>query len=146
RGYRMSLRRSMVLAEKPTPPRNLRQVETLQVFGVKASYMEKFREWIIEEVPEALEKQVWDLPVIKTLPARKLKVIRVKEEIEGLKVKGEDAFRRLGPLVVLRPPDPTAPGDVWLRHHPARLNWLPRIRGVAGQNRKITAAVGEAAE
>jgi len=64
----MSLRRSSVLSVKPTPPKNLRQVETLQVFGVKATYMNTFRDWIFSEVPEAMDKQIWDLPVVKTLP------------------------------------------------------------------------------
>ena len=146
RGYRMSLRRSSALADKPQPPRNLRQVETLQVFGIKASYMNTFRDWIFSEVPEAVEKQIWDLPVVKTLPQRKLKTIRLKEEIEGEKVERGQAFRRLGPLVQLRPPHGTAPEDAWLRNHCTRLNWLPRIRGIAGADRQITAAIGDAGE
>lgn len=146
RGYRMSLRRSSVLAEKPAPPRNLRQVETLQVFGVKADYMKKFRDWIYSEVPEAQERQVWDLPVVKTLPERKLKTLRLRATIDGETVERGQAFRKLGPLVRLRPPHETAPEDAWLRHHRTRLNWLPRIRGIAGANQQITAAVGQAAD
>lgn len=143
RGYRMSLRRSSVLTEKPTPPRNLRQVETLQVFGVKATYMNQFKDWIFSEVPEAQGREVWDLPAVKTLPRRKLKTLRLKEEIEGEKVERGQAFRRLGPLVRLRPPDATAPEDAWIRDHPTRLNWLPRIRGLAGADRQITATIGQ---
>lgn len=144
RGYKMSLRRSSVLAEKPAPPKNLRQVETLQVFGVKATYMNTFKDWIFSEIPEAQDRQVWDLPVFKTLPERKLKTLRLKEEIEGVKVERGQAFRKLGPLVRLRPPHDTASADAWLRHHRTRLNWLPRVQGLAGQNRQITAAIGEA--
>lgn len=146
RGYRMSLRRSSVLADKPTPPRNLRQVETLQVFGVKASYMNTFRDWIFSEVPEAMEKQVWDLAVVKTLPERKLKTLKLKDVIDGVQVERGSAFRKLGPLVQLRPPHETAPADAWLRSHQTRLNWLPRIRGIAGADRQITASIGEAGE
>ena len=146
RGYRMSLRRSSVLAEKPTPPKNLRQVETLQVFGVKATYMNTFRDWIFSEVPEAMEKQIWDLPVVKTLPQRKLKTLRLKDVIDGVQVERGSAFRRLGPLVRLRPPQETTPEDAWLRSHKTRLNWLPRIRGIAGADRQITAAIGEVGE
>jgi hypothetical protein len=135
RGYRTGLRRSSVLAEKPPPPKNLRQVETLQVFGVKASYMSQFRDWIFSEVPEAQEKQVWDLPVVKTLPERKLKTLRLRSEIDGEAVERGQAFRKLGPLVRLRPPHETAPEDAWLRQHRTRLNWLPRIRGIAGETR-----------
>lgn len=151
RGYRMSLRRSSVLAEKPPTPRNLRQVETLQVFGVKASYMNQFRDWIFSEVPEAQEKQVWDLPVVQTLPERKLKTLCLRNEIEGEAVERGQAFRRLGPLVRLRPPHETAPEDSWLRQHRTRLNWLPRIRGFAGETRtasngtqaSVSSAIGE---
>jgi hypothetical protein len=146
RGYRMSLRRSSVLADKPAVPKNLRQVETLQVFGVKASYMNTFRDWIFSEVPEAQEKQVWDLPVVKTLPDRKLKTLRLRSEIEGETVKWGQAFRKLGPLVRLRPPHETSGEDAWLRQHRTRLNWLPRIRGIAAANQTITAAIGEATD
>ncbi|MBL9000782.1 MAG: DEAD/DEAH box helicase family protein [Phycisphaerae bacterium] len=146
RGYRMSLRRSSVLAEKPPAPKNLRQVETLQVFGVKATYMNTFRDWIFSEVPEAQEKQVWDLPVVKTLPERKLKTLRLRAEIDGETVERGQAFRRLGPLVRLRPLHETAPEDAWLRHHRTKLNWLPRIRGIAGASGQITAAIGQAAD
>lgn len=146
RGYRMSLRRSSVLADKPAPPRNLRQVETLQVFGVKATYMNTFRDWIFSEVPEAQEKQVWDIPVVRTLPERKLKTLRLRAEIDGETVERGQAFRKLGPLVRLRPPHETAPEDAWLRHHRTKLNWLPRIRGIAGANQQITAAIGQAAD
>ncbi len=146
RGCQMSLRRSSVLTQKPSPPKNLRQVEVLQVFGIKANYMNTFRDWIFSEVPEAMEKQVWDLPVVKTLPQRKLKTLQLKEEIDGEKVERGQAFRRLGPLVRLRPPHSTTSDDAWLRSHRTRLNWLPRIRGIAGADRQITAAVGEAGE
>lgn len=146
RGYRMSLRRSSVLSEKPPVPRNLRQVEALQVFGVKASYMNTFRDWIFSEVPEAQEKQVWDLPVVKTLPERKLKTLRLRDEIDGVKVERGQAFRSLGPLVRLRAPHETAPDDAWLRQHRTRLNWLPRIRGIAGASGQITAAIGQTVE
>jgi hypothetical protein len=141
RGYRMSLRRSSVLAHKPSPPKNLRQVETLQVFGVKASYMNQFRDWIFSEVPEAQEKQVWDLAVVETLPDRKLKTLRLCDKIEGETVERGQAFRKLGPLVRLRPPRETAPEDAWLRQHRTRLNWLPRIRGISGETRVMASGV-----
>lgn len=146
RGYRMSLRRSSVLAVKPPTPADLRHVETLQVFGVKASYMNQFRDWIFSEVPEAQDKQVWDLPVVKKQPWPRLKTLRLRDEIDGVKVDRGQAFRKLGPLVMLRPPHETSHGDAWLRKHRTRLNWLPRIRAIAGENRRITGAVGEAGD
>ena len=131
RGYQMGLRRSSVLTKKPPEPKNLRQVETLQVFGVKATYLSQFRDWIYSEVPEAIERQVWTLPVVKTLPDRKLRTIRIKEEIDGVKIERGQAFRRLGPIVKLRPPSLDRKDD-WLRKYPTRLNWLPKVRGLVG--------------
>ncbi len=146
RGYQMSLRRSSVLAQTPLKPKNLRQVETLQVFGVKATYMNQFRDWIFSEVPEAQEKQVWELPVVETRPERTLRTLKLKDEIDGVRVERGQAFRRLGPLVLLRPPHKTNAEDAWLRRHKTRLNWLPRIRGLTAQNRRVTAAIGEKTE
>ena len=146
RGYGMSLRRSSVLSNKPQPPRNLRLVETLHVFGVKASYMSQFRDWISSEVPEAQDRQVWDLPVVRNLPDRKLRTLQLRETIEGEKVERGQAFRRLGPLVMLRPPDATASRDAWLRTHRTRLNWLPRIRGISGTEKTITADIADAGD
>ncbi len=44
---------------------------TLQVFGVKATCMNQFKDWIFCEVPEAQGREVWDLPAVKTLPKRR---------------------------------------------------------------------------
>lgn len=144
RGYRMSLRRSSVLTQKPPTPKNLRQAETLQVFGIKASYMNTFRDWIFNEVPEAQERMVWDLPVAKTIPERRLRTLRLRETIDGVQVERGQAFRRLGPIVKLRPPSETAAEDTWLISNPTRLNWLPRIRGIVGTQRNITSSLGDA--
>lgn len=147
RGHRMSLRRSSVLVNLPDKPNGLRQVETLQVFGVKADYMATFKDWIYSEVPEAEDRQIWDLPTIKSLPpGRKLKTLRLREEIEGEKIERGQAFRRLGPLVRLRPPDPVNPTDEWLRQSPVRANWMPRIQGLVGANRDVTTDFTEATE
>jgi len=94
RGYGMSLRRSSAQSgrpEVPSPPQHIREVETLQVFGVKADYMARFRDWVQEEVPEAIERHVWELPVVTTLPQpprRPLRTLRLREEIDGREVDG----------------------------------------------------------
>ncbi len=142
RGYKMSLRRSYMLAQKPNPPKGLRQAETLQVFGIQANYINQFRDWIFSEVPEAQERQVWDLPVVKTLPKHKLRTLQIKNEIEGVQVERGQAFRKLGPLVRLRPPSSDSKDD-WIRAHPTRLNWLPRVRGIKGEDKEITGALAQ---
>ena len=143
RGYKMSLRRSYVLAQKPNPPKGLRQAETLQVFGIRADYIKKFRDWIFSEVPETQERQVWDLPVVKTLPEHKLRTLQIKNEIDGVLVDRGQAFRKLGPLVRLRPPSETNLADDWIRAHPTRLNWLPKIQGIRAEDKEITGKLAE---
>ena len=55
KGYNFSLKRSTGLDEYQKPnnikilKKYLRQLETLQIFGVKADYMEKFKEFLEEE-------------------------------------------------------------------------------------------------
>lgn len=145
RGYQGCMRRSSVIAEKPdSSPKHLRVLETLQVFGVKASYIGKFRDWIRDEVPEALDKEVWTLPVYRTLPDHKLKTIRLKDTIDGVQVKWRKAFDQLGPIVVLRPPNPEAnKRERWLVKNRVRLNWLPKVQGIVGSDRQITTSVGD---
>lgn len=105
--------------------------------------MKTFKDWIFSEVPEAMEKQIWDLPIIKTLPARKLKTLDITKKIDGVEVDRGNAFRQVGPLVCLRPPHETASEDAWLRSHRTRLNWLPRIGGIASADRQILAAIAD---
>lgn len=145
RGYQGCMRRSSVIAEKPAViPKHLRVLETLQVFGVKASYIGKFRDWIRDEVPEALDKQIWTLPVYRTLPDHKLKTIRLRDTIDGVLVKGRKAFDQIGPIVVLRPPNPGAnKRERWLVKNPVRINWLPKVQGIVGSDRQITTSVGD---
>ena len=143
RGYKMSLRRSYMLAQKPNPPKGLRQAETLQVFGIRANYMNQFKQWIFSEVPEAQERQVWELPIVKTLPKHRLRTLQIMNKIDGEKVERGQAFRKLGPLVRLRPPSRTDPKDNWICAHPTRLNWLPKIRGIKGEDKEITRKLAE---
>ena len=46
------------------------------------------------------------LPIIKNLGTRPLKTIRLKKEINGVSTEFGDAFRKLGPVPTVSPPDP----------------------------------------
>ena len=144
RGYGGSLRRSGALTGLPEPrPRHLRVLETLQVTGVKASYMDTFRSWLRAEVPGAVDRRVWELPVVRTVPDRpRLKTLRLAEKIDGVRVEGRSAFDRLGPVVALRPPDPGDGRDARLLRSKVVLNWMPRVRGVAAEDLKLSEDVG----
>ncbi|MEI7676197.1 MAG: DEAD/DEAH box helicase family protein [Bacteroidales bacterium] len=88
-GYEFSLKRSQGLDEYQKPAnlkdirKHLRPLETLQIFGVKANYMEKFKE-LLEE--EGLPANTGDWVTISVPTVRKedylaseLKLIQVKE-------------------------------------------------------------------
>lgn len=67
----------------------VRTLESLNIFGIKAQYMEKFQEYLSEEgLPTGSDRIDITLPIIKKLPVKtKLKVIRLKEGLEFKKNK-----------------------------------------------------------
>ncbi|MBV2225640.1 MAG: DEAD/DEAH box helicase family protein [Sphingobacterium mizutaii] len=96
KGYNFSLKRSTGLDEYQRPEnikilkKYLRQLETLQIFGVKADYMEKFKEFLEEEgLPT--NDSAWitiKVPTIQKeiVQQNKLKLIAVKDS-ENFKQK-----------------------------------------------------------
>lgn len=85
KGYKMSLKRSTSLDLSLRPefiPSILPVLETLNIFGIRADYMQQFREYLEEEgMPSEndYEKLTIDiLPTIENLSERKLKYLREK--------------------------------------------------------------------
>lgn len=86
KGYQFSLKRSEGLDPyiKPdTIPNFLRQLETLNIFGIRADYMQQFKEYLEEEgLPpnddSMVEIKVPVLPTIK-LDDKKLKIVQVED-------------------------------------------------------------------
>lgn len=112
KGHEMSLKRSSALILHPAPPKSLRFLETLNVFGIRADYMNQFKEMLEEEgVPPVDAEDVFELPVIPTLPSVKLKVVDVPKDVD---------FKRQGPKPTLETPFPGLP--------PVSLNWYPKIQ------------------
>lgn len=62
-GKDRSLKRSSALEDVDNPPDSLPLVETLQVFGVRADYMEKFREYLEEEGIDTETRTTVTVPV-----------------------------------------------------------------------------------
>lgn len=144
RGKDASLKRSSELPEaSTTAPPYIRHLETLQVFGVRANYMAHFRE-ILQDEGVAVELRRVTVPVEIREPEVSLKVPRVTE-----RVAGDDpatAFRRRGPVLVLRPPQPIGPPedragdasrrsireqtDEYLRRRRILVDWYPRIQAL----------------
>jgi hypothetical protein len=141
KGVRMSLKRSSraPLPSGLKPPKHIELLETLHIFGIRADYMAQFRDFLEEEgLPTNEDRIEFILPVIRNLGTRPLKTIRLKKQINGVSTEFGDAFRKLGPVPTVHPPDPAnEPATAYLQKNQVVLNWYPKIQvmksvGVAG--------------
>jgi len=99
KGYGMSLKRSsFYIKDNPSVkvPQHISILETLNIFGVRADYMNQFREYLKDEgVPADKEPPyVIKLPVIRN---KKYK----KSQILTLKVRGDLNYKKHGPKPTL---------------------------------------------
>lgn len=84
KGFQFSLKRSSALDSSYNPgslPRGLRSLETLNIFGVRADYMDAFRKYLEDDGLPANEDNFTriDIPTVNLLGDRKLKVVRIKD-------------------------------------------------------------------
>ena len=84
KGFQYSLKRSSALdgSYNPGPiPKGLRSIETLNIFGVRADYMDTFRKYLEDEGLPANEDSYTTvkIPTVNLLGDKKLKVVRLKE-------------------------------------------------------------------
>lgn len=141
KGYGSSLKRSgkAQLPDDIERPKHIGVLETLSIFGIRADYMAQFRDFLEEEgLPVNDDRIEFMLPIIKNLGTQKLKMIRLKNTINGVSTEFGDAFRRLGPIPTLSKPDPAKEeATAYLQKNLVVLNWYPKIQamksgGVAG--------------
>ncbi len=128
KGFWMSLKRSSraTLPEGVERPKHIDTLETLHIFGIRADYMAQFRDFLEEEgLPTNEERIELVLPIIKNLGTKKLKTIRLKKEINGVRTEFGDAFRKLGPVPTLALPVPD-----YLQKNHVVLNWYPKIQAM----------------
>ncbi len=134
KGVGMSLKRSAraTLPEGLERPKHIDTLETLHIFGIRADYMAQFRDFLEEEgLPTNDERVEFILPIIKNLGSRPLKTIRLKKEINGVSTVFGDAFRKLGPIPTVKPPEPARePSTVYLQKNQVVLNWYPKIQAM----------------
>ena len=134
KGYNMSLMRSgkTQLPEGTKPPEHISLVETLGVFGIHADYMAQFRDFLVEEGLSIDNDPIEILlPVIKNPRKQPLTTIRIKKEINGVSTELGNAFRLLGPVPTISPPDPKNDGKtIYLQKNKVRTNWYPKIRAM----------------
>lgn len=131
KGHGWSLKRSkaMRLPAGTDKPRHIELLETLNVFGIHADYMAQFKQFLEDEgLPPDQDAEEIVLPVIRNLGAHKLKIIRLKPEINGVQTAFGTAFRQLAPVPQLAPP--TGEQDLWLLRNKVQLNWYPKIQAM----------------
>lgn len=125
RGYDFSLKRT---AHAPGIDRQqhkraleyVRLLETLNIFGVRADYMQQFRQLLEDEgLPGNEDPEEVVLPTIVTLPVGKLKTIRLRDGLN---------FKHDGDGPVLRADVPDA-----ILRHPLALDWYPKIQAAASK-------------
>ncbi len=140
RGMNDCLKRTgeIVAPDKPPAPPYLAELETLNVFGIRASYMQAFSAYLDDEqIAKESETEELVVPVVRPSPfPAGLKTLRVADKIDGVRTEFGAAFRKLARVPTLAPPRAGDPDDP-LRKHPVVLNWYPRIAalrssGVAG--------------
>jgi len=113
KGLGMCLKRSIRIDGVAKPP-HIGLLETLNIFGIRAQYMQQFKEYLEDEgLPSNEERIEFILPVIKNLGGKKLTSIRLKEGVD---------FKRQGKKPTLDEP------NVFLLKHPITLNWYPKIQ------------------
>jgi hypothetical protein len=134
KGYEVSLKRSArtALPEGLDSPKHIETLETLHIFGIRADYMAQFRDFLEEEgLPTNDDRIEFFLPIVKNLGTRPLRTVRLKKRIKGISTEFGDAFRKIGPIPTVRPPDPTRdPRTEYLQKNQVVLNWYPKIQAI----------------
>lgn len=131
RGYQMSLKRSDRLDQDQRPdgkiPKEIKPVETLQIFGIRADYMQQFKEFLEEEGLPTNDSNFVTIEV-PTMIETNLGTIKLKV----LQVEGDTDFKK-DVIVNLK-------YDSNLGHHGVRLEWYPKVQMMSGnRNTLITA-------
>lgn len=122
KGYDWSLQRSG-FATPTHQPELIQYVETLNVFGIEADFMERFRKFLEEEeLPRNDQKQVFTVPLTVTYDfGQRLKVLRPRKKRDDGR---EYDFKRDGavPALTLVPDK--------IRQKGIAIDWYPRIQSL----------------
>jgi hypothetical protein len=125
KGYDWSLKRSGH-SFAPTRPLYIEEIETLNVFGIEADFMEKFRDFLREEgLPGNERRRIITIPLNVTYDfGKKLKILRPKRKSSDGK---EYDFKKDAPV--------PAVGMIpeYLQHNTVVVDWYPRIQSVSSR-------------
>jgi hypothetical protein len=136
KGHRWSLKRSSHIASFANRPDNISELETLNVFGVEADFMEKFRQFLKDEgLPGSEKRKVFQIPLNVTFDVGKnLKVLRPKRK----KTDGKEySFKKDGPVPEF--------GEIpdYFGNNPVEIDWYPRIQAVSSKNASFAGSKDE---
>ena len=88
-GHNRCLKRHSAL-DDVTPHAELAALETLNIFGVRANYMEQFKKYLESEgIPTPDTFIEIKVPVVKQLPKKKLKIIKIPDNLDFRKDGGK---------------------------------------------------------
>lgn len=122
KGHNWSLQRSG-FSTPSHQPELIQFVETLNVFGIEADFMERFRKFLEEEeLPRNDQKQVFTVPLNVTYEfGKRLKVLRPRKKRDDGR---EYDFRRDGAVPTLS----IVPDKI--RQKGIEIDWYPRIQSI----------------
>lgn len=127
KGFQFSLKRSSKLDGSYNPgilPKGLRDIETLNIFGVRADYMDAFRKYLEDEgLPSNEDAYISvNIPTVKLLGGTKLKVVRLKQ--------GYDFKKN----VTVQPLDMIGSTNI-------KLDWTTKVEALFSKGTRVEAAV-----
>jgi hypothetical protein len=130
KGYEWSLKRSGH-SHAPVRPDFIEELETLNVFGIEADFMEKFRQFLKEEgLPGNERRKTMTIPLNVTYDfGKRLKILRPKRKASDGR---EYDFKKDAPV-------PTV-GEVpdYMTQNKVVVDWYPRIQAVRSRGAALT--------
>lgn len=125
KGYKFSLKRSSALSPSQQPeskPKFMRNLETLNIFGIKADYMEQFKQFLEEEGLPTNDSD-WDEIDLPILPVADLKGKRLK----CLRIRNGCDFKKDKKVVIKQG---------MLANTPVTLDYYPKIQAMRSAGRQ----------
>lgn len=128
KGYDFSLKRSEFLQNELIEiPENLKYLETLNIFGVRADYMQKFREYLRDDGTSVDTKyEEIQLPIIKNYEKRKLK-------LKALRLRKGLNFKKDGPNPIFKVKNEPLPSNEKII-----VNWYPKLQIHDSKSKKLS--------
>ncbi len=126
KGFKYSLKRSSALDSSYNPgpiPKGQREIETLNIFGVRADYMDTFRKYLEDEgLPH--NEEIYTpiaIPTVNLLGDKRLKIVRLK--------KGYD-FKK---MVTVNP-------ETMMKGMHVKVDWTPKVDAIWSQRAGVDMA------